>query len=71
MINMAIYKTKELRAMSAEEINDKEKQLFLELSRERSAVASGTKPENAGRIREMRRTIARIETIKRQRGASS
>ena len=68
---MAIYKVKELRAMSTEEINEKEKQLFLELSREKGAVASGTKPENAGRIREMRRTIARIKTIKKQRGVSS
>ncbi|NYZ79978.1 50S ribosomal protein L29 [Candidatus Micrarchaeota archaeon] len=68
---MAIYKVKELRAMSAEEMKEKEQQLLLELSREKSAVASGTKPENAGRIREMRRTIARMETIKKQRGASS
>lgn len=68
---MAIYRTKDIRAMSAEELGEKEQQLLLELSREKSAVASGTKPENAGRIREMRRTIARIETIKKQRGASS
>ncbi|MEM0372660.1 MAG: 50S ribosomal protein L29 [archaeon] len=68
---MAIYRMKDLRGMSTAEMDEKKQQLLAELSREKSAVASGTKPENAGRIREIRRTIARIETLKKQRGASS
>jgi len=64
---MAIYKTKELRAMSKEELKEKLKQLEVELRKEKGAVASGTKPENPGKIREIRKTIARILTIQRER----
>lgn len=68
---MAIYRAKDLRGMSVEELNDKRMQLKIELSKERSAVASGTKPENPGKIREIRKTIARIETIKKERGVKN
>jgi large subunit ribosomal protein L29 len=68
---MAIYRTKELRAMTPAEMEEKQVQLALELSKEKSAVASGTKPENPGKIREMKKTIARMETVKNQRGASN
>ena len=68
---MAIYRAKDIRAMGLEELEDKKTQLTIELSKEKSAVASGTKPENAGKIREMKRTIARINTIKKERGASN
>ena len=64
---MAIYKTKELRAMSKEELNEKLQQLEVELGKEKGAVASGTKPENPGKIREIRKTIARILIIQREK----
>ncbi len=64
---MAIYKAKELRAMTKEELNEKLQQLETELGREKGAVASGTKPENPGKIREMRKTIARILTIMKEK----
>ena len=64
---MAIYKTKELRAMAKEELNEKLQQLETELSKEKGAVASGTKPENPGKIKEVRKTIARIITIKKEK----
>jgi large subunit ribosomal protein L29 len=38
-------------------------QLKSELSTELGAVSSGTKPENPGRIKELKRTIARILTV--------
>ena len=49
--------------MSNEERLQQLQQLRNELARERAAISSGTKPENAGRIRERRKTIARILTI--------
>lgn len=52
--------------MSLEERKKQLQQLRTELSRENAAVASGTKPENAGKIREIRRTIARIITIEKE-----
>ena len=63
---MAIYKTKELRGMGKEEIDDKLQQLKTELSKERGAIASGTKAENPGKVKEIRKTIARILTIKKE-----
>lgn len=39
-----------------------------EFSKEKAAVVSGTRPENAGRIKEVRRTIARILTIQKEPG---
>ncbi len=67
---MAIYRIKELREKTTEELEKIEKELRGEIARERSAVKSGAKPENPGKIREMRKTIARILTIKKERGVS-
>ena len=63
---MAILRPKEIRNLNKEEKEKQLQQLKTELSREHSAVASGTKPENPGRIKEIRRTIARILTIENE-----
>lgn len=52
--------------MSPKEIEKKLQEIRAELSKEMAAVASGTRPENPGRIKELRRTIARILTIKKE-----
>jgi len=39
----------------------------MDLIRERGIIATGGAPENPGRIREIRRTIARIKTIMHER----
>lgn len=64
---MVIYRAKDLKSMSNEELNEKLQQLRTELSRDKGAVASGTKAENPGKIREVRKTIARILTLIHQR----
>lgn len=64
---MAIIRLKDLRGMSSEELTEKMRELRIELSREKGASASGTKPENPGKIKEMKKTIARILTILNQR----
>ena len=64
---MSILKAKQIREMSEQELDEKLTQLKTDLSKEDSAIASGTQPENPGKIREIKRTIARILTIKKER----
>jgi len=55
-------KHKELLRMTNPELNAKAVELKQELSKERSTVASGTRSEKPGKIRKLRRDIARILT---------
>lgn len=59
---MAIIRSKELAKMSEDEKAKRLKELTMELAKEKSNVAIGGAVKNPGRIREMRRTIARIKT---------
>ena len=65
---MAILRAKEIRAMSLEELDEKIREMRDELSREKTIRASGGSIENPGRMKEIRRTLARLITIKRERG---
>ncbi|MCX6815707.1 MAG: 50S ribosomal protein L29 [Candidatus Aenigmarchaeota archaeon] len=56
---MAILKMKKLREMNDKEIDEKMKELRLEISKDRASSEIGT-VKNPGRIKEMRRTVARI-----------
>ena len=64
---MAILRIKEIRRMGTEELNERLQELRTELATERGAIASGTRAENPGRIKELRRTIARILTVLNER----
>jgi len=57
--------------MSSEELHEKIVELRKELSREKGLVASGQRPENPGRIKEIRRTVARMLTIIHQRAGGA
>lgn len=63
---MAILRPDEIREMSIEEMRAKLREFRAELARERSVAAAGGSLENPARIRELRRTIARILTIMRE-----
>lgn len=63
---MAILRPSEIRDMSIEEMRAKLRELRAELARERAVAAAGGSLENPGRIRELRRTIARILTIMKE-----
>jgi large subunit ribosomal protein L29 len=63
---MAILRSEEIRDMAEEEMNDKIFELRSELLSERSKIAAGGVADNPGRIKEIRRTIARILTIKKE-----
>ncbi|KYC49973.1 MAG: 50S ribosomal protein L29P [Candidatus Methanofastidiosum methylothiophilum] len=64
---MAIYRVDDIRDLSIDEIENSIQDLKSELSKERSLLATGSAPENPGRIRELRRTIARLKTIKAEK----
>ena len=65
---MAILRADELRDMTSAERQAELEELETELLNERAVQAAGGQPENPGRIKELRRTIARIKTIQREEG---
>jgi large subunit ribosomal protein L29 len=60
-------KAAELRDLSVEELRGKLRELQEELFNLRSQLATG-QIENVGRIRTVRRDIARLKTIQHQKG---
>lgn len=63
---MAILRVDEVRKMNPTERQEELDKLKLELIRERAIASAGGAPENPGRIKEIRRTIARIKTIHKE-----
>lgn len=59
---MAILKSKEISEMKQEDLLKKLSELKLEYSREKAIVEVGGTSSNPGRIKEIRRTIAKINT---------
>lgn len=59
---MAIMRKKQIREMDAAEIAKKTSELRLELMKEKGHVAVSGAVTNPGRIREIRKTIARLLT---------
>lgn len=56
-------RAKELRQMSSEEVEKALDQLRESLLHERASVALGGAPSNPGKIKSIRRQIARIKTV--------
>ncbi|MFT4891485.1 MAG: large subunit ribosomal protein L29 [Halobacteriales archaeon] len=65
---MAILRPEEIRDMTARERQEEREELETELLNAKAVKAAGGAPENPGRIKELRRTIARIKTIQREEG---
>ena len=59
---MAIIKSKKMREMNEKEMLEKLRELRLEFSKEMASSEIGGSVKNPGRIREVKRTIARIKT---------
>jgi len=64
---LAIYRMKQIRGMLDEEIDKKLEELYAELSQQRVLIAGGGAVENPSRIRLVRRTIAKLLTVKNER----
>ncbi len=60
---MAIIKKNEMVQMDEKTLNDKLRELSKELIKINAQIAMGTIPENPGKIKEIKRTIARIKTM--------
>ena len=67
---MTIMRAKEMRQMDDKELAKRMDELKLEIAKSRAQVAIGGAPQNPGRIGEIKRTIARALTIKKERGAA-
>ena len=65
---MAMLRSEEIRNMSQHEMLDELESLRTDLIKERALASAGGAPENPGLIGGMRRTIAQIKTIQRERG---
>ena len=59
---MAIIRKNELKQMNEVMLNSKLTELKRELIRYNSQLSTGTPPENPGKIRAIKRTIARLNT---------
>jgi len=68
---MALLRTKEIRAMDAAARDKKLRELRDELMHERGVAAMGGAPPNPGKIRALRKNIARIYTINSEEVPSS
>jgi len=63
---MAIAKIKQIREMKPEDLNKRISELKLELSKELGNVKMGRPVKNPGKIRELRRSIARLLTVQHE-----
>jgi len=64
---MAVLKIKQIREMKKEELDKKLSELKLELLKELGNVKMGRPIKNPGKIKELRRAIARISTVKKEK----
>lgn len=64
---MPILRKREIRQLLPEEREKKLAELRTELTKLRTSVKAGGNVENVGRIRELKRTIARILTSAQQK----
>ena len=59
---MAIIKKSELKQMNEKVMNDRMGELKKELIKINAQIAVGTTPEKPGRVKEIKKTIARMHT---------
>ncbi|MHB9285540.1 50S ribosomal protein L29 [Halobacteriales archaeon Cl-PHB] len=65
---MTILHPSEIRDMTPAEREAELEDLDTELLNAKSVLAAGGMPDNPGRVKELRRTIARIKTIQNEEG---
>ena len=60
-------KNNELRKLGNEQLNEKLKELKKELIKINAQISTGTVPENPGNVKNIKKTIARILTIQKEK----
>jgi large subunit ribosomal protein L29 len=68
---MAILRTKDIRKLGDTELEKKLDELRLELAKERANISIGASVTSPGRIKEIRKTIARIQTMRKAKKGGS
>lgn len=63
---MAILRTKEIEKLTKKEREEKIKELKKELIKLKSQIAMGSLPESPGKVRAIKRTIARLLTLSKE-----
>ncbi len=66
---MAIIRKKDIRKLEGKDLEKKLNEMRLELAKQRASVKIGATVTSPGRIRELRKTVARGLTIKKERSA--
>ncbi|MFZ3382819.1 MAG: 50S ribosomal protein L29 [Candidatus Methanoperedens sp.] len=64
---MAILRSDEIRKMNDNERQEELDKILMELIRERAIASAGGAPESPGKMKELKRTIARIKTIQTEK----
>ncbi len=64
---MAILRSDEIRNMNTDERQEELDKILMELIRERAIASAGGAPESPGKMKEIKRTIARIKTIQAEK----
>jgi large subunit ribosomal protein L29 len=63
-------KFKELRSLDDKSLMSKLDELKMDLLKENSQVATGTTPKSPGHLKEIKKTIARINTVLNERSVT-
>ncbi len=63
---MAILRMSQIREMAPEEREKRLNEMKTELSKLRTMISAGGSVENPGRVKELRKTIARLKTVMRE-----
>jgi len=66
---MAIMKKKQLKELNNDELKSRLNELRLELTKDKAQIALGGSASNPGRVRQLRKTVARILTKLNQKEA--
>lgn len=65
---MAIIKKNQVKEMPTHDLINRMSELKLELSKDKGQIAIGGSPSNPGRVKEVKKTIAKILTEINRRG---
>jgi large subunit ribosomal protein L29 len=64
---MAILSMKDMRKLGEKDLEKKMDELRLELAKERANISIGATVTSPGRIKEIRKTISRIKSVRKEK----
>jgi len=64
---MVVIRTSELRSLSEKELNSKLAEMDKEITSQNAKLAAGGMADNPGKLAEMKKVVARIKTISKEK----